>query len=45
MNTHVDRDSRRAMLSFLYRFGNQSFSKRDRRTGSEDIQNRIKGGG
>jgi|GEM_PF-23640 len=45
MNTHVDRDSRRAMLSLSYRFGNQNLGKRGRRTGSEDIQNRIKGGG
>lgn len=34
-------DSRRAMLSFTYRFGKQ-FESRTRKTGSEDIQNRIK---
>lgn len=45
MNTHVDRDSRRAMFSFSYRFGNQILIKRERKTGSEEIQNRVKGGG
>lgn len=34
-------DSRRAILSFTYRFGKQ-FENRERKTGSEDIQNRIK---
>ncbi len=34
-------DSRRAILSFTYRFGKQ-FESRTRKTGSEDIQNRIK---
>ncbi|RYF25426.1 MAG: TonB-dependent receptor [Flavobacteriales bacterium] len=34
-------DSRRAILSFTYRFGKQ-FEARARKTGSEDIQNRIK---
>jgi len=34
-------DSRRAILSFTYRFGKQ-FEGRERKTGSEDIQNRIK---
>lgn len=34
-------DSRRAILSFTYRFGTQ-FQTRARKTGSEDIQNRIK---
>ena len=45
MNTHIMLDSRRAILSFSYRFGNQNLSNRERRTGSEDIQNRVKGGG
>lgn len=34
-------DSRRAILSFTYRFGKQ-FESSARKTGSEDIQNRIK---
>jgi hypothetical protein len=34
-------DSRRAIVSFTYRFGKQ-FERRERKTGSEDIQNRIK---
>ena len=34
-------DSRRAILSFSYRFGKQ-FESRERKTGSEDIQHRIK---
>ncbi|SOD17594.1 outer membrane beta-barrel protein [Pedobacter xixiisoli] len=34
-------DSRRAILSFTYRFGKQ-FESRTRKTGSEDVQNRIK---
>lgn len=34
-------DSRRAILSFTYRFGKQ-FENRTRKTGSEDIQERIK---
>jgi len=45
MNTHVRLDSRRAILSFSYRFGNQNMSSKERKTGSEDIQNRVKGGG
>lgn len=45
MNTHVRPDSRRVMLSFSYRFGNQNMSKKERKTGSEDIQNRVKSGG
>lgn len=34
-------DSRRAILSFIYRFGKQ-FETKVRKTGSEDIQDRIK---
>lgn len=45
MNTHIRLDSRRGILSFTYRFGNQSISKKERKTGSEDILNRVKGGG
>lgn len=45
MNSHIRLDSRRAILSFSYRFGNQNISSKERRTGSEDIQNRVKGGG
>ena len=45
MYTHKRPDSRRVMLSFSYRFGNQNISKKDRKTGSEDIQNRVKGSG
>lgn len=37
-------DSRRVMLSFTYRFGNQNNNQSKRKTGSEDIQQRIKGG-
>lgn len=37
-------DSRRVMLSFSYRFGNQNTNQSKRKTGSEDIQQRIKGG-
>jgi len=44
MYTHIRLDSRMAMLSFSYRFGNQNISKRERTTGSEDVQNRVKGG-
>jgi outer membrane receptor protein involved in Fe transport len=45
MNTHIRLDSRRGILSFSYRFGNQSINKKERRTGSEDIMDRVKGGG
>lgn len=34
-------DSRRTIVSFTYRFGKR-FESRERKTGSEDIQNRIK---
>lgn len=44
MNSHVNVDGRRLILSFNYRFGNP-FKLRDRKTGNDDIQNRIKGGG
>lgn len=44
MNSHVNVDSRRLILSFSYRFGN-SFSSRERKAGSEEEQNRVKGGG
>jgi hypothetical protein len=45
MSSHIGFDSRRAILSFSYRFGNQNLVKKERKTGSEDIQNRVKGGG
>lgn len=44
MYSHVNVDGRRVMLSFSYRFGN-SFNVKERRSGSDDIQNRVKGGG
>ncbi|MDR6782059.1 outer membrane receptor protein involved in Fe transport [Pedobacter africanus] len=44
MDTDKRPDSRRAMLSFTWRFGNQNINKKERKTGSEDIQNRVKGG-
>ncbi|WP_293306637.1 outer membrane beta-barrel family protein [Pedobacter sp. UBA5917] len=43
MNSHVNVDGRRVMLSFSYRFGNP-FSIKERRSSNDDIQNRIKGG-
>ena len=45
MNSHIRLDSRRAILSFSYRFGNENLVKKERKTGSEDILNRVKGGG
>ena len=45
MNTDKRPDSRRVMLSFSYRFGNQNIQKKERKTGSEEISNRVKGGG
>jgi outer membrane receptor protein involved in Fe transport len=45
MNTDKRPDSRRVMLSFSYRFGNQNIQKKERKTGSEDISTRVKGGG
>ncbi|WP_316845755.1 outer membrane beta-barrel protein [Pedobacter psychrodurus] len=44
MYSHVNVDGRRVILSFTYRFGNP-FSVKERKTGNDDIQNRIKGGG
>ncbi|MFW0718532.1 TonB-dependent receptor domain-containing protein [Pedobacter sp. N23S346] len=44
MNSHINVDSRRIMLSFSYRFGNP-FNLKERKKGNDDIQNRIKGGG
>ena len=44
MNTHIRLDSRRGILSFTYHFGNQNLTKEKRKTGSEDILNRVKGG-
>lgn len=45
MHSYIGFDSRRAILSFSYRFGNQNLVKKERKMGSEDIQNRVKGGG
>lgn len=45
MNMDKRPDSRRVMLSFSFRFGNQNIKKKERKTGSEDILNRVKGGG
>ncbi len=42
MHTNIGLDSRRAILSFSYLFGNQAIRKRDRETGSEDVQGRVK---
>ncbi|WP_316737449.1 TonB-dependent receptor domain-containing protein [Pedobacter aquatilis] len=44
MNSHVNVDGRRLILSFSYRFGN-SFAQKERKTGSKDELNRVKGGG
>nr|WP_199157984.1 TonB dependent receptor [Pedobacter sp. ASV2] len=44
MYSHIMVDSRRVVLSFSYRFGKQ-IASRERKSGSEDIQNRVKGGG
>ena len=44
MNSHVNVDGRRLILSFSYRFGNP-FAVKERKTGNDDIQNRVKGGG
>ena len=44
MNSHVNVDGRRLILSFSYRFG-KSLSPKERKKGSDDILNRIKGGG
>lgn len=41
MYTHIRLDSRMAMLSFTYSFGRQELKSRERKTGSEDIQNRV----
>ncbi|MGA9649569.1 TonB-dependent receptor domain-containing protein, partial [Pedobacter sp.] len=43
MNSHVNVDSRRLILSFSYRFGNQKLQK-ERKTGGDDILKRVKGG-
>ncbi len=45
MSTDKRPDSRRVMLSFSYRFGNQNIQKKERKTGSEEILDRVKGGG
>jgi hypothetical protein len=44
MNGHIRFDSRMATLSFSYRFGKDIIPSRRRQSGSEDIQNRVKGG-
>jgi len=44
MYSHVNVDGRRVMLSFSYHFGN-SLSVKERKSGNDDIQNRVKGGG
>lgn len=38
-------DSRIVTLSFSYKFGKSATGARERKTGSEDINNRVKGGG
>jgi len=44
MNSHINVDSRRLILSFSYRFGNPTGGK-ERTRRSQDEQNRVKGGG
>ena len=44
MAGHTRFDSRMATLSFSYRFGKDITPVRERNSGSEDIQNRVKGG-
>jgi outer membrane receptor protein involved in Fe transport len=44
MDGHIRFDSRMATISFSYRFGKDITSMRKRSSGSEDIQNRVKGG-
>lgn len=44
MNGHIRYDSRMVTLSFSYRFGKDITPSRRRQSGSEDIQNRVKGG-
>jgi outer membrane receptor protein involved in Fe transport len=43
MKTNIFIDSRRAILSFSYNFGNQDIKRRDRKAASEDEQGRVKG--
>ena len=47
MDIHIyqSRQSRTAGLSFTYRFGKTSFNARERKSGSEEEQNRVKKGG
>lgn len=44
MDGHIRFDSRMATISFSYRFGKDITPTRKRSSGSEDIQNRVKGG-
>jgi outer membrane receptor protein involved in Fe transport len=44
MDGHIRFDSRMATISFSYRFGKDITPIRKRSAGSEDIQNRVKGG-
>ena len=44
MDGHIRFDSRMATFSFSYRFGRDITPLRKRNAGSEDIQNRVKGG-
>ncbi|MBE9463327.1 TonB-dependent receptor domain-containing protein [Dyadobacter subterraneus] len=44
MDGHIRFDSRMATISFSYRFGKDITPVRKRNSGSEDIQNRVKGG-
>ncbi|TDE11292.1 outer membrane beta-barrel family protein [Dyadobacter psychrotolerans] len=44
MEGHIRFDSRMATVSFSYRFGREVTPARKRNSGSEDIQNRVKGG-
>lgn len=45
LSSHIRFDSRMVTLSFSYRFGRDITPVRNRKSGSEDIQNRVKGGG
>ncbi len=45
MNGHTRFDSRKITFSLSYRFGNQGAAVRERKSGSEEIQSRVKSGG
>lgn len=45
MNGHVRFDSRKITVSLSYRFGSNKTTVRERKSGSEDINSRVKSGG